>query len=187
MTMTPPNADHRAAGEAVAWVELKRGPFGSAWHTPDGTKDMPEGRYYTDPAGAIAALTADNERLRSELIRVTNPDGSPNLAAEQSGAAESYRAAAIYANEQREAAERTAEELRWMVAGLVVAAKRVIRGRHNHRASDSPDGGESCGLCGHNWRNTDWHFIVGESAATDEANLEAAIARIDAITAKEQS
>ncbi len=60
------------------------------------------------------------------------------------------------------------------VAELLAAADVVRRGRHICRMEDSPDG-EACGLCGHNWRDTSRHFIVGESAATDEARLDAAI------------
>ena len=59
----------------------------------------------------IEGLEAERGKLRETLIAVTNPDGSPNLKAKQVGAAESYRMAAIYANEQREAAEARVREL----------------------------------------------------------------------------
>lgn len=65
-----------------------------------------------------AAKDAEIEALRAELIRVTNPDGSPNLRAEQSGAAESYRAAALHAIQKREQAEARAERLAEALRGI---------------------------------------------------------------------
>lgn len=66
----------------------------------------------------LAERDAEVERLRATLVHVTNPDGSPNLQAEQVGAAESYRAAAIHAIEQREAAERAREEARTLLTKI---------------------------------------------------------------------
>jgi hypothetical protein len=34
--------------------------------------------------------------------------------------------------------------------------------KHNHSAINSPDEGETCGVCGANFRNTERHLLVGE-------------------------
>lgn len=60
---------------------------------------------------SMEPLIAEIEALWAELARVTNPDGSPNLHAEQAGAAESYRVAALHAIQKREEAEARAERL----------------------------------------------------------------------------
>lgn len=91
----------------------------------------------------LATLQAENERLRAEveslraeLIRVTKPDGSPNLLAEQVGAAESYRVAAIHANHKRDEAEaradRLAEALRWAERHCPCGARPESPDTHPH-------------------------------------------------------
>lgn len=72
--------------------------------------------------------------------------------------------------------QKQLEQARADVAELLAAGKVMRRGRHISRMEDSPDG-EACGLCGHNWRDTARHFIVGESAATDLARFDAALER----------
>lgn len=64
------------------------------------------------------------------------------------------------------------------VAELIEAARRVSNRRHTHSAIDSVDGGETCGLCGRNWRDTGHHFVVGESIEGDMARLRTALAAL---------
>lgn len=42
-----------------------------------------------------------------------------------------------------------------------IAALHVSK-KHVHCAIDSPDGGETCSICGHNIRNTEVHMTYDE-------------------------
>ena len=61
---------------------------------------------------------------------------------------------------------------------LLEAAKPFALGRHMFSRSD--DDRDTCGICGKNFRNTEYHFTANEGNATDRQRLTKAIAALEA-------
>jgi hypothetical protein len=53
------------------------------------------------------------------------------------------------------------------VEALSKAVTRLTNDRHYFDRANSPDDGESCGKCGHNWRSTEYHLSSNENGRTD--------------------